>query len=79
MPMAETAHSWEERVKRFLKAELKRHNVSYGELANRLKEHGLNETEASIANKLSRGSFAATFFVASLKAIGAETIRLEHL
>lgn len=74
--MAEKQLSWEDRAKRFLKAELKRADVSYQELAERLKEHGLEETEASIANKLSRGTFAATFFLASLVAIGCEAVTL---
>lgn len=77
--MAVEREHWEERVRRFLKAELKRHGVSYAQLAERLKEHGVEESEVSIASKLSRGTFPATFFVASLKAIGAETVRLEHL
>lgn len=68
--------SWEDRAKRFLKAELKRADVSYKELAERLEKHGLEETEASIASKLSRGTFAATFFLASLAAIGCETINV---
>ena len=68
--------SWEERAKRFLKAELKRADVSYRELAERLKKHGLEETEASIASKLSRGTFAATFFLASLSAIECEAVQL---
>ena len=68
--------SWEERAKRFLKAELKRADVSYRELADRLEKHGLEETEASIASKLSRGTFAATFFLASLTAIGCEAVQL---
>jgi hypothetical protein len=38
-----------------LKAELARADVGYRELAERLKKHGLQETEASIANKISRG------------------------
>lgn len=70
---------WTDRAKRFLKAELKRADVTYEELARRLKDHGFEETEASIANKLSRGTFAATFFLASLTAIGLEAIRLEDL
>jgi hypothetical protein len=46
-------------------------------LARRLREdHGLAETEASIANKLSRGTFAATFFIAVMKAIGRENVNL---
>ena len=40
------------RAARFLKAELKRADVTYEELATRLKAHGLNETRDSIAAKL---------------------------
>jgi hypothetical protein len=68
--------SWEDRAKRLLKAELKRADVSYKELAERLKKHNLDETEASIASKLSRGTFAATFFLASLAAIGCEAVNI---
>lgn len=71
--------TWEDRAKRFLKAELKRADIGYRELAERLKEHGLEETEASIASKLSRGTFAATFFLASLVAIGCTAVPLEEL
>ena len=63
----------------FLKAELKRADVTYEELAKRLKEHGMTENAASIANKLSRGTFAATFFLASLVAIGCEAVTLEDI
>ena len=33
--------SWEDRAKRFLKAELARADIGYRELAERLKKHGL--------------------------------------
>jgi hypothetical protein len=69
--------SWEERAKRFLKAELARADIGYRELAERLEKHGLQETEASIANKISRGTFSATFLLATLKAIDADVVRLE--
>jgi hypothetical protein len=68
--------SWEDRARRFLKAELARADVGYRELAERLKKHGLQETEASIANKISRGTFPATFLLASLIAIEADMVRL---
>lgn len=77
--MATKPPSWEDRARRLLKAELARADVGYRELAERLKKHGLNETEASIANKISRGTFSATFFLASLVAIGAENVRLEDV
>jgi hypothetical protein len=59
-----------QRLARFLKAELKRADVTYEELARRLTEHGLNETRDSIASKLKRGMFRATFFIACLAGSG---------
>lgn len=70
---------WADRARRFLKAELKRADISYAELAKRLEKHGLKETEASITSKLARGTFAATFFLACLAALELEGVRLEDL
>jgi hypothetical protein len=71
--------SWEDRTRRYLKAQLKKADVTYEELAERLKAHGINENAASIANKLARGTFAATFLVACLAALEMEGLRLEDL
>ena len=70
---------WAERAKRFFKAELKRADVTYESLAGRLSAMGLPETKASIANKISRGTFSAAFLLASLKAIGCQYVRVEDL
>jgi hypothetical protein len=64
------------RIRQFLKAELKRRDVTYEELARRLNELGGQETKASVANKVSRGQFTAVFFVDSLRAIGIENLDL---
>ena len=79
MGFKETEREWADRAKRFLKAELKRADVTYEELARRLREHGLEETESSISNKLSRGTFAAIFFLATMKAIGRENVNLSEV
>ena len=71
--------AWEDRAARFLKAELKRAGVTYEELAARLKKHGMTETKASIAAKLAWGTFAATFFLATLTVLELEGIRLEDI
>lgn len=67
---------WAERAKGLLKAELKRRNVSYRELAEKLSAQGTPETERNIANKISRGGFTAAFFLQCLTAIGVDTLRL---
>ena len=77
--MAAKLPSWEERAKRFLKVELAKAGIGYRELAERLKKHGLKETEASIANKISRGTFSATFLLASLKALEREQVSLQDI
>jgi len=70
---------WADKASRYLKAELKRADVTYEELAARLNAKGWSETKASIANKLSRGAFTATFFLATLAEIGCQNVRLEDI
>lgn len=69
-----------DRVSRYLKAELKRADVTYEGLAERLAKHGLKgETVDSIKAKLKRGTFAATFLLAVLAALELDGVRLEDL
>lgn len=79
MGIAETEKELAGKVARFVKAEMKRAGVTYAELAKRLEGHGLQETEASITSKLARGTFAATFFLAVLAALGLDGLRLGDL
>lgn len=67
---------WSEKVKGMLKAELKRRNVSYKQLADKLVGLGVKETESNIKNKISRGGFTAVFLVQCLTAIGCQTLDL---
>lgn len=68
---------WQDRVKGMLKAELKRRNVAYRDLAEKLTALGIPETETNIKNKIARGGFTAVFFVQCLVAIGCSSLRLE--
>lgn len=80
MAFAKTEAEWAERASRFLKAELKRAGVTYDELAERMKKHGYkDETKASIANKLARGTHPTAWFLAALAAIGVGSIALEDI
>ena len=79
MAFATTEKEWAERAARHLKVELKRADLTYDDLAERLKAHGFNETKASIANKLARATMSAHFFLASLAATGREGVTLEDI
>ncbi|MDQ2106631.1 DUF6471 domain-containing protein [Azospirillum isscasi] len=72
-----TEDEWAARVKGLLKAELKRRNVTYEQLAQKLQEVGVNETPAAIANKISRGRFTAIFLLQCLDAIDVKTIHVK--
>ncbi|MEY4501607.1 MAG: hypothetical protein RIS52_1497 [Pseudomonadota bacterium] len=67
---------WEAKTKGLLKAELKRRNVSYGQLVERLAAIGVVDSEPNIRNKLSRGKFTAVFMLQCLEAVGASSLRL---
>lgn len=67
---------WSAHAKGLLKAELKRRNVGYRELAEKLSDLGVHENERNIANKISRGGFSAAFFLQCLHAVGVTDIRL---
>lgn len=75
--MTAKAKDWQALVKGILKAELKRRNLSYADLAEKLRSVGVKDNERNISNKIARGSFTAVFFVQCMEAIGAHTIHLE--
>jgi hypothetical protein len=70
---------WTRRAKNFIKAELKRREITYDDLARRLTDMGIRETEGSITVKINRGTFPVWFFIAALKAIGCPQMRLEDV
>lgn len=71
---------WAQRAAAFLKHKLQETEVTYIELAKRLKKHGFKEeTEASVTNKLKRGTFPATWFLAVLAALELDGVALEEI
>jgi hypothetical protein len=72
-----TNSEWETKVKGLLKGELKRRGVTYQQLVEKLAAIGVVDSEPNIRNKLARGKFTAVFLLQCLKAIGAESIRLD--
>lgn len=71
-----TAH-YEEQAKNILKGELKRRGITYAALAEKLKERGAHDSERNLANKISRGSFTAAFFMMCMDVIGVRQVSLE--
>lgn len=69
--------NWETKAANILKAELKRRGVTYSQLVEKLAEIGVEEKEANLKNKLSRGTFSAAYFLACMTAIGVTNLRVD--
>lgn len=72
------AKEWQVRVRRMLKAELKKRELSYADLADKLTAIGVTEDRRNINNKIGRGAFSAVFFFQCMEAIGCRTIHLDE-
>jgi hypothetical protein len=80
MASAKSEEEWGQRATLFLKAELKKAEVTYVELAKRLKKHGFkDESESTITMKLKRAAFSASFLLAWLAALELSGIDLEDV
>jgi len=69
--------NWEKEARRILRAELVRRGLTYEQLATRLQIIGIDETERSIANKMSRGTFSFVFVLQCMKAMGVKTVNFD--
>jgi hypothetical protein len=69
-----------ERLSAFLKAEIAAAEITYAELAQRMKTHGHRaESAETIKQKLKRGTFSATFLLAAIAALELEGVSLEEI
>ena len=63
-------------AKRAIKLALVRHDMTYGDLIARLAEHGIEEKEGALRNKISRGTFTAAYFLQLLWVMGECTVEI---
>ena len=74
--VADETH-WEDRAKALLKSEIKRRNLTYAQVVDRLASIGVQDDERNFRNKVARGKFTAAFLLQCLEAIGAQSVRLD--
>ena len=72
-----TGRDWQAQAKGIIRGELKRRNLSYADLAGKLGEIGVRDTERNIANKIARGGFTAVFFLQVMDALGVKNLQLD--
>ncbi len=70
------AFDWAGAGSRLLKAEIAREGITLAQLARRLNALGAEETEASLKNKLYRGTFSVPFLLQCMAALGSESLNI---
>lgn len=65
---------WREKARTMLRVEQRRQNLTYADIAERMQAAGINETEVSVRNKISRGTFPATFMLQFMHVLGLDLI-----
>lgn len=71
-----TAADWKAQAKQIIRAELKRRDLSYADLARRMDGIGLKVNDRTLANKIATGGFSAVFFLQVMEAIGCHSLQL---
>ncbi|URI15823.1 MULTISPECIES: DUF6471 domain-containing protein [Brevundimonas] len=72
--MDDPEHAWREQARTLLRVEQRRQNLTYAEIAERMQAIGIGETEVSVRNKISRGTFPATFMLQFMHVLGIQLI-----
>lgn len=70
---------WNNAAARLLKAEIARADITLAHLAARLTVLGESETDASVRNKLYRGTFSLAFFMRCMAALGHRAIDIDAM
>lgn len=70
---------WKKQATTMIKVELTKQDIDYSELSEKMKDIGIDEDKANIANKLSRGTFSFAYALQLFKALGLKKLNLEDL
>ncbi|NQY22042.1 MAG: hypothetical protein HRT40_12190 [Campylobacteraceae bacterium] len=67
---------WKNTSKNILKSELRRKNIDYNQLSEKLTKIGIDEPSQNINSKINRGTFSFIFFLQCMEAIETNNITL---
>ena len=68
---------WPGEARRVVKSLLAREGVTYAALVERLRVIGVEETESSIANKMTRGTFPLVFLLQCMRALEKSQVTID--
>jgi hypothetical protein len=75
--MDKITKAYQDKAKGILRAEIKRRNLNYDDVARLLGKIGVKENARNLSNKISRGGFTAGFFIECMEAIGVKEVKID--
>lgn len=67
---------WDIEARRIVRSEMERRDISYKQLALKLKLLGEDETERNLISRVTRGTFTFGFAIKCLRAMGAAKVTI---
>jgi hypothetical protein len=68
---------WKNRAKTLIKSEIAKQDIDYIELAKKLNEIGVKDSQINLANKINRGAFSFLFALQVFEVLGIKNLRLK--
>jgi len=68
---------YSKKAKTIIKTELAKRDLDYPELADMLKDIGVEENRNNLSNKINRGTFSFIFALQVFKVLGVKNLKLE--
>lgn len=72
-----TTADWKAQAKKIIRSELRRRDLNYADLAERMEGIGLKVNYRTIENKIASGGFSTVFFLQVMEAIGVKNLKLD--
>ena len=69
--------NWKSKAKSIIKSELAKKDIDYIELAEMLKEIGVEDDNVNLSNKINRGTFSFIFALQIFEVLDIKTLRLK--
>lgn len=75
--MKNNEFNWKNRAKTIIKSELAKQDIDYKELAEKLKDIGVEDDNVNLSNKINRGTFSFILALQIFEVLNIETLRLK--
>lgn len=75
----QASSQWRTVLSRLVRAEMVKRGIAYAELSERLKQRNINQSEANLRNKISKGIMGGDLLLQILLVMEVSTLRVDDI